>query len=116
MKTLVFILLAASGLACEIPDKLNDQFVNCMATAIYKAEGGKKARAPYGILSIKTNSEAEARQITINSIRNNWRRWEKAGKPASFVDFMANRWCPESADPVGNRNWKKNVKRFLSHK
>lgn len=81
-----------------------------LADAIYRAEGGIKARSPYGVLSIKVRDAAHARRITINSINNNWARWEKAGKPGTFINFMADRWCPPSADPQGNRNWKRNVK------
>lgn len=105
-KFILFLLLANAALACPYAER--------MADAIYKAEGGPKARKPYGVLSIPVRDEAHARQITLNSIRNNWKRWEKAGKPGDFVDFMADRWCPPSVDPVGNRNWKKNVKYFLS--
>ena len=100
----------------------NDEFVNKMADAIYRAEGGAKAKSPYGVLSInlkgKTPDEkkAEARKITITSIRNNWKRWLASDKSKDFVDFMADRWCPISADPVGNKNWKKNVKTFMGMK
>jgi hypothetical protein len=88
-----------------------------MADAIYKAEGGTKACVPYGVLSIKPPASAKtpaelsawARRITLNSVNNNWRRWEAAGKPGTFVAFFADRWCPPSADPQGNRNWKRNV-------
>lgn len=105
-KFILFLLISTSLNACPYAER--------MADAIYKAEGGSKARSPYGVLSIPVRDELHARQITLNSIRNNWKRWEKAGKPGNFVDFMANRWCPPSADPIGNRNWKKNVKYFLS--
>jgi len=88
--------------------------VERMADAIYRAEGGDKARVPYGVLSVKVKDKAEARRVCINSIRNNIKRWEKAGKPSTFVDFMADRWCPVASDPVGNRNWKKNVKAIYS--
>jgi hypothetical protein len=46
----------------------------------------------------------------LNTIRNNHTRWIRAGKPGKFLDFLADRYCPKSADPVGNRNWKKNVR------
>lgn len=109
VKSLLFILSisAASSFASECP------YVERMADAIYQAEGGNKTEFPYGVKSIKVSSEKEARRVTINSIRNNWKRWEKAGKPGNFVDFMADRWCPKSADPIGNKNWKKNVKILL---
>jgi hypothetical protein len=58
---------------------------------------------------VKVKDEADARRICINSIRNNIKRWEKAGKPDTFANFMADRWCPVASDPIGNKNWKKNV-------
>ena len=89
-------------------------FANRMADAIYRAEGGKKAKVPYGILSVKVRDESDARRVCLNSITNNWRRWEASGKTNCFVDFMADRWCPQKSDPVGNRNWKRNVKEILN--
>lgn len=84
-----------------------------MADAIWKAEGGHKTKWPYGVKSVKVSSVAEARRVTLVSVRNNWNRWERAGKPEPFVRFMARRWCPESADPVGHVNWIKNVGRSM---
>ena len=113
-------MLLATSAATASPSRewagLPEAKVNQMADAIYKAEGGKKARKPYGVLSIKVSNEAEARKVCINSIRNNYKRWQKAGCPGGFVDFMADRWCPASADPAGNRNWKKNVARLINIK
>jgi hypothetical protein len=64
-------------------------------------------------MSVKTK---DPRRVTCNSIRNNWRRWEQAGRPGEFTDWMADRWCPPSTDPVGNRNWKRNIKALLNPK
>ncbi len=112
-KILLILLLAASVQAAEIPP-LADSYVNRFADVIYKIEGGERARKPYGVLSVKVNSKEQARRVTINSIRNNWKRWHKAGKPGDFITFMANSWCPPSADPVGNRNWIKNAKFYMN--
>ena len=106
MKTIIAIatlMLAATVVSAQ---PIN---VERMADAIYRAEGGDKARVPYGVLSVRVKDKADARRITITSINNNIKRWDKAGKPGTFIDFMANRWCPVASDPVGNRNWKKNV-------
>lgn len=88
-------------------------FADKMADAIYKAEGGSKTKWPYGVKSVKVKDAAEARRVTINSVNNNWRRWEQAGKPGEFIPFMAARWCPVAADPVGNKNWTANVTRLM---
>ena len=87
--------------ACPFADKLAD--------AIYIAEGGLRARVPYGVLAQPTTDVNAARCTTLITINRNWRRWFDAGQPGAFVDFMADRWCPPSDDPVGNINWKRNV-------
>lgn len=100
MKTLLFLMLGGSVLAAT-----DDEIAN----AIYRLEGGKKAKVPYGILSMKVRDKAHARQVCLNTIRNSRARWIKAGKPGDELDFLANRYCPPSADPVGNRRWKVNI-------
>ena len=99
------LLTLSLTMPAELPEK--------MARAIYMAEGSKKAKVPYGILSVKVKGEADARRVCLVSITNNWRRWQASGKTNDFVDFMADRWCPKSSDPVGNKNWKRNVKAIL---
>lgn len=89
-----------------------------IADAIYLAEGGAKAKVPYGILSVKVKDEAEARQVCLNSIRNNRKRYADYGHKqyATYLEFLASRYCPIGAgnDPKGlNQNWLKNVKYFL---
>ena len=51
-----------------------------LADAIFKAEGGYKATYLYGIVSVPYKDEAEARQICINTINNNKKRFEKQTK------------------------------------
>jgi hypothetical protein len=70
----------------------------------------------YGVRSVKVKSPEEAQRILDNSIRNNRLRWEKAGSPGRFVDFMQKRWAPIGAsnDPEGkNKNWARNVRAAL---
>jgi len=100
MKTLLFMLAGLPLLAAT-----DDEIAN----AIYRLEGGAKAKAPYGILSMKVSSPAMARRICMTTIRNSRARWLKAGRPGDELDFLADRYCPPSADPVGNRRWKINI-------
>lgn len=104
VKTILFLLLGGSALAAS-----DDQIAN----AIYKLEGGTRAKVPYGILSVPVRDEAHARRICLNTIRNNRIRWIKAGQPGAFLDYLADRYCPRSADPIGNKNWKANIKRLV---
>lgn len=88
-----------------------------VADAIFLAEGGKRTRHPYGVLSVKVSDEAEARRVCLNSIRNSRKRWEKDGRPGEWLSYFARRWCPVGAknDPQGlNQHWLKNVRHFLS--
>jgi hypothetical protein len=105
----VLLLLASLQVNAACPPGFPEK----MADVIYKAEGGSKTKWPYGVKSVKVKDAAEARRVTINSVKNNWRRWEKAGKPGGFIPFMAARWCPVAADPVGNKNWTANVTRLM---
>jgi hypothetical protein len=88
---------------------VNQPNYEILADAIYRAEGGPKARKPYGILGVPVKDEAEARRVAINTARNNYGRWMKAGKPGTYIDFLANKYTPPTADPKGNQNWKVNV-------
>ena len=106
MKRALYALLFCSPLLASSDDAIAD--------AIYRAEGGAKARVPYGILSVRVHNEADARRVCLNTIRNNRKRWEKAGKPGEYLDFLADRYCPPSADPLGNKRWKANVRGILA--
>lgn len=87
-----------------------------IADAIYKAEGGDNTRYPYGIMSINTYGNKEkARRICENTINNNFIRWSKAGSNGCYLDYLADVYCPVSADSVGNKNWKVNM-HFLLNK
>lgn len=100
MKTLLFLLAGAPLLAAT-----DDEIAN----AIYRLEGGARAKAPYGILSLKVSSPAMARRICLRTIANSRTRWLKAGRPGDELDFLADRYCPAASDPVGNRRWKINI-------
>jgi hypothetical protein len=83
--------------------------VDRMVQAIYQAEGGANTRYRYGIKSVKCATVNEARRVCRNSVVNNIKRWEQAGKPKPFVAFMADRYCPVASDPIGHDRWIKNV-------
>ena len=86
---------------------------NQIANAIYKAEGGAKAKVPYGILSVKVKNEAEARRVCINTIHNNHIRFTKQNKYTDFIEFLGSRYAPVSAHKL-NKFWVRNVKYQLA--
>lgn len=84
--------------------------------AIKRAEGNKNN---FGVLSEKISSPDDANKILNKSIKNNYRRWAKAGNPGTFVDFLRDRWAPIGVknDPKNlNVNWNNNVRRGLLDK
>jgi hypothetical protein len=90
-----------------------------LADAIYHAEGGKNTNFPYGIKSVRCDSDRECRAICINTIRNNVRRFKQDNRGfSSYLEFLANRYAPVGVanDPTNlNRNWLRNVKYFLAN-
>ena len=87
---------------------------NEIADAIYLAEGGEKASSPFGILSVKCEGYDACRQICLNTIRNNRRRYAEWGykEHATYLEFLWHRYAPPKAHPL-NRHWLKNVLFFL---
>ena len=108
MKALLSTILVFAASALLAHETLDQREVARIADAIYLIEGGSKAKVPYGVLSIKVRSKEHARQICMNTIRNTHDRWIKAGRPGSFLPFLADRYCPPT-DSVGNKNWKRNI-------
>lgn len=107
MRRLALILFCGivTAKAADIPPQYAERVVD----AIYWVEGGDKARKPYGVLSVRVGSKEEARRVCLNTVRNNWRRWESAGRPGHYLNFLAARYCPPSADPKGHANWRRNI-------
>lgn len=85
-----------------------------LADAVYRQEGGDKTKHPYGVMSIKPKDKADARKIAINTARNNYKRWQQAGEPGAYLDFLASRYVPASADPEGNARWRTNVPKIYA--
>jgi len=105
---LIFAVVNSPAWANEIPvDKIVD--------AIYRVEGGARARKPFGVLSVPCDGYNDCRRICENTVRNNFRRWEKAGRPGDYLEFLAARYCPVGAenDNGTNKFWLTNLRRIL---
>ena len=110
---LVLILMTSLYVGSAMAEDYTDSQI---ADAIYLAEGGKKAKIPYGILSVKVKDEAEARQVCLNTIRNQRKRHAAHDCGKDYLVCLRDRYAPLQAknDPMGlNSNWLKNVKFFL---
>jgi hypothetical protein len=94
---------------------LNSYNVEKLVSAIYLAEGGERSKKPFGILSVPCSDYTSCKKICTNTVRNNLKRWEKAGKPGDYLEFLAKRYAPigVSNDPRNlNQNWYSNVKKI----
>jgi hypothetical protein len=83
--------------------------------AIYIAEGGHLTRYPYGIKSVKVRNAQEAYTVCVRTVENARTDWGTHGRfrHKCFITYLGMRYCPPGVDPVGNRNWVKNVKYWL---
>jgi hypothetical protein len=100
-------------------DELNGHmgpYFNRVVDAIYIAEGGAKAKKPFGILSVPCSDYEDCRKVAYNTVRNNYHRWIAGGRKGEYLAFLANRYCPVGADndPGGlNKHWLGNVTRLV---
>lgn len=114
----IMFLLYLAGCFNADASEIPADYANRIASAIYVAEGGDKAKVPYGILSVKVRDKAHAREVCLRTIRANWRRWEEAGRKGPYLEFLARRFAPVGVknDPKGlNRHWLKNVEYHLKN-
>jgi hypothetical protein len=107
LKALPFLVLGGFMLmgGCRVEgETLSDVKANQIADAIFKLENSKKY--PYGIKSVKTSNP---RKICLNTINNNWARWQSSKSKEDFLTFLASKYCPQKCDPIGHKNWVKNI-------
>jgi hypothetical protein len=89
--------------------------------AIFKAEGGFKAKYLYGIRSVPYNGIREAKQICLKTIRHNRKRYLQYGhkRYKTFIQFLASVYCPTRGSKLTksekrlNCNWIRLVTYFL---
>lgn len=100
--------------------QISTNLANKIADKIYLIEGGAKTKHPYGVLSIKTSGNQDvARRICLNTIRNNYSRWQKSPKTNDFLTFLGNKYAPVGADNDKNNlnvNWIKNIHKLVPEK
>ncbi len=118
MRSIILWFLIFAGVFIPAPavaSEISAPEVNRIVDAIYIIEGGAKAKKPFGILSVPCNSYAACRKICANTVRNNYKRWERAGRPGDYLEFLAARYCPVGAenDNGTNKFWLTNLRRIL---
>ena len=86
--------------------------------AVRKAENGAAGRE-FGVLHPICQALIKLQPQKSLDIQAGWAaativknrsRWIAAGRCGDFIDFLAARYCPASADAEGNKNWRENVK------
>jgi len=95
----LFVLVLAALPLQASPD------MDRLLDAVWKAEGGKKARVPYGITTVRVNSPSHGRAIARRTLARALR--ERPDLP--WIEATARAYCPAEADLKGHKAWKKNV-------
>ena len=113
--TMLYVLTSCSMAASvDMSVKTLDKGINVnkYADAIYIIEGGKHTKHPYGILG---HWHKSPRIICINTIKHQYRRWLKQGKPGAFTAFLGRVYAPVGCwNDVGtNQYWVRNLNYYL---
>lgn len=112
---IVVVLASFSVCAAEIKP-IDDNYSNKIADAIFKIEGGYHTKYPYGIKSVRTNNP---RKVCLNTIKNNYIRWEKSDQKIDFLNYLANIYCPTNGKSLTleekkcNKYWLINIRKIL---
>lgn len=110
----ILLILACFWAVLPCFGQISSNNVDKITSAIYKIEGGTKTKYPFGIKSINTEGNYDkSRQICRNTIVNNIKRYQNQTNYTNYFIFLADRYCPPSADKQGNINWKKNIQSVL---
>jgi len=117
--------VSSDSLLDFVPD--TPEKVELLVMSIYRAEGGEKTKYPFGIKSLKYENRTDrnlskydwAKMICRNTVVNNLARWEKTGDKVTYLQFLANRYCPINGDLTEdehrlNGNWLRLVTYFLT--
>ena len=90
-----------------------------LADAIYRAEGGRKASRPYGVMRDYCGWDtpykvSQCRKGCIQTIEKRHRLWLADHEGLDFISYLGRSYAPTKGatnDPTGlNKNWVKNVK------
>ena len=113
LKKTTWMLLLLSLLSAHAVEPPVDR--QRLADIIWRVEGGAKTRYPYGIKSVRVRDAAHAREVCLRTIDRAVREWREVGhvRVPCFVEYLAMRYCPPEVDPVGNRNWIRNVRLLI---
>jgi hypothetical protein len=79
--------------------------------AIYITEGGEYTKHPYGI--IPHYEHTTPRQACINTVQHYITSHPSEVLSRSLVEHLAAKYCPSSVDPIGHKNWIKNMETIL---
>ncbi len=116
--TVINIILLTISLANAQNTYTDDEM--CIAIWWTEGCGTRECEYLYGIRSVNYDSQEEALEICLRSVRNNRKRYSDYGHKRfdSFERYFANRWSPLNADNDKrglNKNFYKNLMWFLDN-
>lgn len=83
--------------------------LDAIVSAIYRTEGSSKTKHPYGVLGHGHLTNQQARLMCEATVAHAWRDSLSQKVDKKFINFLADRYCPRSVDPLGNTRWKRNM-------
>ena len=90
----------------HFPDTMITNLLAVVA-AIYITEGSSNTKHPYGIIPRYINTTPK---LACWNTVSNFCIASKAEKVnREFICKLGDKYCPPSCDPVGNKNWKRNM-------
>lgn len=99
MKYLILLLVCMVTVASAQP------YFEKLADKIYLVEGGTNTHWPYGIKMHVHNPRA----MCVRICQNAYGDWVLVGHPGNYLDYLSSIYCPYETDPVGHRNWRRNI-------
>lgn len=109
MRVLILLLFACSLTAEPMSDRHRDLFL----AALWRAEGGHKARQHFGILAVPVRDYVHARRIAAKAVDRVHAKWVRDNRRGCIISRFCDAWCPRQTDATGNSNLKRNMRKML---
>ena len=111
----ICFLLLIIAISTIIVSAQDTNYINQVVNSIYLAEGGIKAKYPFGILHV-TNINT-ARNICFNTVTKHYKYWHMDMTGEDFITYLSHVYAPTIRVPEAeanlNKNWPTNVKFFM---
>ena len=120
--TILFLLAVSPAYTCPTEiDRVREKYKMSryevrLLKAIYKHENCKKPGYCQAVLAPKYKGCNKQVKRCLEIIRQEWKRWDKQGRPGSFIKKLGLRYCPPRFDEKGHFRWVKGIGQLMKKK